>query len=72
MASAKNNPDRHRRKTVSFRLPEPLMVQFRLLAGRNRRTLSAEAQLALENHLAAHGLWTSGPATENGVQEAGD
>lgn len=56
MARAKKNSDRHKQKTVSFRLPEALMAQFRLLAEQNRRTLSGEAQLALEKHLTDHGL----------------
>ncbi len=57
MSANRQKNDRHKQKTVSFRLPEALMGQFRLLAARNRRTLSAEAQLALENRLAAEGLW---------------
>jgi len=57
MPKSKNSLDRHKQKTVSFRLPEPLTAQLRLLAGRNRRTLSGEAQIALEQHLAAQGLW---------------
>jgi len=57
MSANRQKNDRHKQKTVSFRLPEALMGQFRLLAARNRRTLSAEAQLALENRLTAEGLW---------------
>ncbi len=56
MSPSKKGSDRHRQKTVSFRLPEPLMVQLRLLAKRNRRTLSGEAQIAFESHLTANGL----------------
>jgi hypothetical protein len=56
MPRSKKNPDRHQQKTVSFRLPEPLVDQLRLLAKRNRRTLSGEAQMAFENHLSRHGL----------------
>jgi hypothetical protein len=61
--------DRHRQKTVSFRLPVPLMEQFRRLAQQNRRTLSGEAEIALENHLSANGLWPpvvdSGPSSDS-------
>jgi predicted DNA-binding protein len=49
---ARNSADRHLRKTVSFRLPVQLMARLRRLAGSNRRTLSGEVQVALENHLA--------------------
>jgi hypothetical protein len=52
MARPKKKSDRHRHKTVSFRLPQPLVEQLRDLAVRNRRTLSGEAQLAFENHVA--------------------
>jgi predicted DNA-binding protein len=56
MKRPKNASDRHKQKTVSFRLPQPLTARLRALAKRNRRTLSGEAQLALEIHLAANGL----------------
>ena len=62
MKRPKNAADRHTRKTVSFRLPERLTALLRVLAQRNRRTLSGETQIALENHLAAHGL-LPGPST---------
>jgi predicted DNA-binding protein len=52
----KKTSDRHKQKTVSFRLPEPLMELFRTLAERNRRTLSGEVRVAIEKHLAAHGI----------------
>ena len=54
MAREGTSSDRHKQKTVSFRLPDYLMAQLRVLARRNRRTLSGEAQLAFENHLAAN------------------
>jgi hypothetical protein len=54
--SRKSSSDRHQQKTVSFRLPGPLVEQLRALAGRNRRTQSGELQIALEKHLTAHGL----------------
>jgi len=59
MAGAGRNPNRHKHKTVSFRLPDQVMTQLRKLARRNRRTLSGEAQIAFENHLAANGRRTS-------------
>jgi hypothetical protein len=58
MRPQKRKPDRHQQKTVSFRLPEPLVEQLRVLARANRRTLSGEAQLAFEKHLQKHGLWS--------------
>jgi predicted DNA-binding protein len=54
----KRTTDRHKQKTVSFRLPEGLMDSFRKLADRNRRTLSGEVRIAIENHLAANGVPT--------------
>ena len=59
MAGAGRNPNRHKHKTVSFRLPDQVMKQLRRLARRNRRTLSGEAQIAFENHLAANGRRTA-------------
>jgi hypothetical protein len=56
MGRPKKNADRHVHKTVSFRFPDALVEQMRVLAKRNRRTLSGEAQMALENHLARYGL----------------
>lgn len=56
MARTKKPADRHKQRTFSFRLPEPLMELLRRLARENRRTLSGELQVALEHHLAAHGL----------------
>jgi hypothetical protein len=56
MARAHKNADRHRQRTVSFRLPDEVMDELRILAKRNRRTLSGEAQLAFEKHLAASGV----------------
>jgi predicted transcriptional regulator len=55
MARPKKTPHAPRRKTVSFRLPDELMAQMRLLARKNRRTLSGEVQIALERHLQASG-----------------
>jgi predicted DNA-binding protein len=56
MTRPRKQPDRHRQKTVSFRLPEELMAELRHLAERNRRTLSGEARVAFETHLAANGV----------------
>jgi hypothetical protein len=67
MARSKKASDRHQQKTVSFRLPEPLVEQLRVLAKRNRRTLSGEAQMAFENHLSRSGLW-SGDGLPDGVE----
>ncbi len=56
MPSSDKSSDRHKQKTVSFRLPEDLMELFRALASRNRRTLSGEVRIAIEKHLAANGV----------------
>lgn len=47
---------RPRAKTVSFRLPDEVMAEMRNLASKNRRTLSGEVQIAMEQHLRANGL----------------
>lgn len=60
MPKPKRSTDRHKQKTVSFRLPEELMDSFRSLADRNRRTLSGEVRIAIENHLAANSVPTDG------------
>jgi hypothetical protein len=65
MPSPKKNADRHQQKTVSFRLPENLMESFRALADRNRRTLSGEVRIAIENHLAANGVAADDAPGEN-------
>ncbi|HZZ80515.1 MAG TPA: ribbon-helix-helix protein, CopG family [Gemmataceae bacterium] len=49
MAKHKSTPNQQ--KTVSFRLPDSLMGQLRELAKKNRRTLSGELQIAIEEHL---------------------
>ena len=56
MSRPKKNAGKHKQKTVSFRLPDDLMAQLRGLAKQNRRTLSGEVQLALENHLHSNGF----------------
>ncbi len=51
MAASKKKSNHHQQKTVSFRLPEDLMEKLRELAKTNRRTLSGELQIAIEEHL---------------------
>jgi predicted DNA-binding protein len=55
MKSSSKKIDAARAKTVSFRLPGPLMEKLRTLAKVNRRTLSGELQIAIEKHLHANG-----------------
>lgn len=43
--------DRHKTKSLGVRLDEAVIEQFRELAKKNRRTLTAELLLALERHL---------------------
>ena len=64
MSGARKSPNRHKQKTVSFRLPDQVMELMRTLARRNRRTLSGEAQIAFESHLAANRL--DGPLKDKG------
>jgi predicted DNA-binding protein len=52
MSGRESKPDRHRRKTVTFRLPVKLMKAMRTLAKRRGHTLACEAGLAIEAHLA--------------------
>jgi len=56
MKKPTNDPAPSRQKTVSFRLPEELMVEMRRLAKHNRRTLSGEVQIAMEKHLHENGF----------------
>jgi hypothetical protein len=49
--------DRHRKKTYAMRLSELLMGQMRSLSDRNRRTVTMEVTIALEEYLAKNGLW---------------
>ena len=53
----RNRPDRHRRKTVTLRIPADLMEALRELAQRNRRTLWREAGLAIQAHLTENGTF---------------
>jgi hypothetical protein len=54
--------DRHRRKTISFRIPAPLMEALRTLAKRNGRTLLQEAGLAIEARVKEAGRGKEGAA----------
>jgi hypothetical protein len=56
MGKSKKPPKRPRQKTVSFRLPDDLVEQMRVLAEQNRRTLSGEVQMAFEKHLSSNGF----------------
>ncbi len=68
MAASKNKSNHHQQKTVSFRLPEDLMAELRDLAKRNRRTLSGELHLAIEEHLRRHGLAKASATNDAAVQ----
>lgn len=46
--------DRHKLRLMGLRLPDELQASLRALAAKNRRTLTAEIQIALEKHLADH------------------
>lgn len=46
-----------REPVLGLRLSGNLVNLVRELSRRNRRTLTAEVSIALENHLAAAGLW---------------
>jgi hypothetical protein len=49
--------DRHTRPRVAFHMPADLAAALRTLAGRTKRTLTAEILVALEEHLAKNGVW---------------
>jgi hypothetical protein len=54
---SKENKDRHINPSLGLRFRGELVVRFRQLAKRNRRTLTAEMEIALEKHLQEAGLW---------------
>ncbi len=43
--------DRHKKKTVSWRLPQDILDQLAELSDRTRRTQTMEVVIALEKHL---------------------
>ncbi len=49
--------DRHKHKPLGLRLNVRVMNAMRQLAEKNRRTLTAEMEIALEKYLAEAGLW---------------
>jgi hypothetical protein len=51
MPDRKPKADRHRQKTITFRIPADLMEALRKQARRTGRTLSREAGLAIKAHL---------------------
>lgn len=53
----KKPKDRHKHKIMAIRLPPAYRTQMELLARKTRRTLTEEAKIAFENHLAQHDLW---------------
>lgn len=67
MAASKKKSNHHQQKTVSFRLPEDLMAKLRELAKKNRRTLSGELQIAIEERLQRN---YTPPTTSDGDAQA--
>jgi len=61
LAMQKRKPGRHKaaapKDVIHVEVPPELKAAIRELAGRNKRKLTAEVTLALENHVADAGLW---------------
>ncbi len=63
--SKKRKGDRHKKRTVTMRLDERLMLQVKTLAEKNRRTTTMEVTIALEEYLTRAGFWPpAAPKTE--------
>jgi hypothetical protein len=62
----KKTEDRHGSGFMT-RLPEVYRTQLRKLRARTRRPMTAEIQIALEEHLAKEGLWP--PEAEEEAEE---
>ena len=45
------------RRGVSYKLPEDLLGQLDKLVEKTRRTITAEVEIAIENHLKKEKLW---------------
>src|SRR5262245_15205119 len=56
-ASSSPGKSYHKHPVLGLRLPADLVDLMRTLAARERRTLTAQISLALEEHLARHNLW---------------
>ena len=56
MSERKKKPKPPRR-SVTYRLPEPLLDAIDRLTEETRRTATAEFEIALEKHLKEHNLW---------------
>lgn len=53
----KLGPNRHKTPPLGLRPSSILMDLMRTLAAKNRRTLTAELEIAIEAHLASAGMW---------------
>lgn len=53
----KPKADRHKHKPLTLRLPPLYRQKLEELAKRTRRTITEEAKIAFEEHLAKNGLW---------------
>lgn len=60
MAKQKPRPDRHLKRTASFRLNDAILRALDSLAERERRTKTVIIEMALEEYLAKAGLWPPG------------
>jgi hypothetical protein len=49
------------RRSRSYRLPDLLISQLETLAERNRRAVTTEIEIALEQYLERNGLWPAPP-----------
>jgi hypothetical protein len=52
----------HKEPVLGLRFPSSIIDLMRELASANRRTLTTQITIALEEHLAKHGKWPPAPA----------
>jgi hypothetical protein len=57
----KRKPEGGPRRNRTYRLPDLLVAQLEMLAERNRRAVTTEIEIALEQYLERNGLWPVPP-----------
>jgi hypothetical protein len=67
--NAPKKPDQHKEKPLFLRLPAPYQKALRDLANASRRTLTAQAMIALEEHFAKNGVKLSGEGGKSSTNE---
>jgi hypothetical protein len=59
-------PERSPRRSRTYRLPDDLIERLELLAERNRRALTTEVEIAIEEYLTRAKLWPPPPPSGKG------